>query len=498
MSAAAQSRGSQGPSGMSEHAYLVFFVTSLALLMASVDGTIVNVGLRTMQSELNTNIALLGWTLTGYTLTQTIAMPLAGKLSDEWGRKRLFLGAVVIFTLSSAAAGLAPSVHLLIVFRVFQAIGGGAFLPSATGIVSDAFGDKRGTAIGLFTSIFPLGGIIGPNLGGFLLDHTTWRWIFYVNVPIGILLLVLGVFVLPNTKIVSNVKRSVDVMGASYFAASMLGVLYGMTELANNPNATSDPMMWASFGTGLVMLVLFLRHETRTPAPMIELELLKWRPFAAANAYNFLYGVAAFGLFSFIPYYASYAYNMTPGESGLILTPRSIAMATLSTVSSFFLIRVGYRKPMILGALVVALSLILMSQGWHDITLFGWHVPNLMLLGAITTISGLGVGLGGPASNNASLDLVPEKVAAVAGLRGMFRSTGGTLGTALITLYLSHQTDAGVGLQHIFVILAVVLVATIPIVFLIPERGQIPAGRPVDTTSPSGARPVMDVVEVGE
>jgi len=151
---------------MSDHPYLVFFVTSLALLMASVDGTIVNVGLRTMQSELHTNIALLGWTLTGYTLTQTIAMPLAGKLSDEWGRKRLFLGAVLIFTLSSVAAGLAPNVQLLIVFRVFQAIGGGAFLPSATGIVSDAFGEKRGTAIGLFTSIFPLGGIIGPNLGG--------------------------------------------------------------------------------------------------------------------------------------------------------------------------------------------------------------------------------------------------------------------------------------------------------------------------------------------
>jgi MFS family permease len=363
--------------------------------------------------------------------------------------------------------------------------------------VSDAFGERRGMAIGLFTSIFPLGGIVGPNLGGFLLDHASWRWIFYVNVPIGLLLVGLGLFVLPNSKAMS-VRRAVDVMGASYFAASMLGVLYGMTDLANNANATSDPVMWVSFATGFVMLGLFLRHETRTPAPMIELELLKWRPFAAANAYNFLYGVAAFGLFSFIPYYASYAYDMTPGESGLILTPRSIAMAILSTVSSFFLIRVGYRKPMILGVLVVALSLILMSQGWHNVTLFGWHMPNLMLLAVFTTISGLGVGIGGPASNNASLDLVPEKVAAVAGLRGMFRSTGGTLGTAAITLYLSHQRDAGVGLQHIFVILALVLIAVIPIVFLIPERGQIPAGRPIDSSTPPGGRSVIDVVEAAE
>jgi EmrB/QacA subfamily drug resistance transporter len=477
--------GTRPQRGTLAHPYVVFAVTALALLMGSVDGTIVNVGLRTMEAELNTNIALLGWTLTGYTLTQTIIMPLAGKLSDEWGRKRLFLGAVAVFTISSAAAGLAPNVYFLIVFRVLQAIGGGAFLPSATGIVSDAFGERRGTAIGLFTSIFPLGGIIGPNLGGFLLDHTTWRWIFYVNVPIGVLLLVMGLFVLPASRPAAS-QRKVDVMGASYFAAAMFGVLYGMTNLATNSNASHDPVMWISFGTGLLMLVLFLSHEMRTPAPMIELELLKWRPFAAANAYNFLYGVAAFGLFSFIPYYASYAYNMTPGESGLILTPRSIAMASMSTVSSFLLFRAGYRKPMILGVLVVAASLVLMSRGFHDVVLFGWHMPNLLMLALIVTLSGLGVGIGGPASNNASLDLVPEKVAAVAGLRGMFRSTGGTLGTAAITLYLSHQPDPGIALQHIFLALAVVLCGVIPFVFLIPERGEVLIGRPAEEGAAGG------------
>src|SRR5207245_2692617 len=112
-----------------------------------------------------------GWSLTAYALTQTIIMPVAGKLSDEWGRKPLFLGSVVLFTLSSMACGLAPNVYFLIFFRVLQAIGGGAFFPSATGIVSDAFGEKRMMALGLFTSIFPLGGILGPNIGGFIIDH---------------------------------------------------------------------------------------------------------------------------------------------------------------------------------------------------------------------------------------------------------------------------------------------------------------------------------------
>lgn len=479
MATASTARGGH-TSGSAHHPYLVFAVTALALLMAAVDGTIVNVGLRTMESELHTSIALLGWTLTGYTLTQTIVMPLAGKLSDDWGRKRLFLGAVATFTLASAAAGLAPNIYVLIVCRVVQAIGGGAFLPSATGIVSDAFGARRGTAIGLFTSIFPLGGILGPNLGGFLLDHASWRWIFYVNVPIGLLLLGLGLFILPASRAAAS-QRKVDVMGAAYFAAAMFGVLYGMTTLATDAHAIGDPVMWTSFGTGAVALVLFIRHEMRTPAPMIEMELLRWRPFAAANAYNFLYGMVVFGLFSFVPYYASYAYHMTPGESGLILTPRSVAMALASTVSSLFIIRAGYRKPMIGGVLLVTASLLLMSRGLHDVTWLGAHVPNLMLLALLVTVSGLGVGIGGPASNNAALDLVPDKVAAVAGMRGMFRSTGGTLGTAAITLYLSHQGDLGVGLQHVFLILAVILLAVIPIVYLIPERGTTLADRPVET-----------------
>src|SRR5262245_1349773 len=168
---------------MVQRKYLIFGLVALALLMSSIDATIVAVGLPAMRESFGTSILLIGWTLTAYQLGQLIVLPLAGKLSDELGRKRVFLGAVAIFTTASFLCGIAPNVETLIVFRVLQALGGGAFLPSCTGIISDTFQEKRGQAIGLFSSIFPIGGVIGPNIGGVIIDTLSWRYIFYVNVP---------------------------------------------------------------------------------------------------------------------------------------------------------------------------------------------------------------------------------------------------------------------------------------------------------------------------
>lgn len=186
--------------------YLIFAIVSMALLMSAIDATIVSVSLPTLEKDLQTNLAWVGWTLNGYQLA--------------WGRKRLFLGAVVLFTASSMLAGLAPNIYWLIVFRVLQGLGGGAFMPSATGIISDAFTKRRATAIGLFGSIFPIGGILGPNLGGFIIDHFSWRWIFYVNVPIGIALFVLGLAMLPKDATVS--KSRIDMVGATLFGMGMV------------------------------------------------------------------------------------------------------------------------------------------------------------------------------------------------------------------------------------------------------------------------------------
>ncbi len=451
---------------------VIFAVVAPALLMSSIDSTIVAVGLPALLQELHTTLALVAWTLTSYQLTQTIVMPLAGKISDDWGRKPIFLGAVALFTCGSIGAGLSPNIYILIICRVLQALGGGAFLPSATGIVSEAFGERRQTAIGLFTSIFPLGGIIGPNIGGFIIDNMSWRWIFFVNVPIGILLLIVGSMVLPKDEPREASRHGVDLNGVGLFAGAMFALLYAMTDLANNPGHVSSVMPWIFVGLAVVLFILFLRQESRAREPMIELTLLRWRPFFAANVYNFLYGAAAFGFFSFIPYYATVAYGMSAGQDGAILTPRSITMAVFSTMSSFFVIRSGYRAPMIVGALCVSISLFLLSRGIHSFALFGLATPAIVLLALQVMIAGMGMGISGPASQNAALDLIPEKVAAVAGIRGMFRSTGGVLGTAGITLAVSQFHDKAVGMQDIFLVLSLFILLTIPVVFFIPDMAR--------------------------
>src|ERR1700733_13592628 len=172
--------------------YVVFTIVSLALMMASVDQTIVATALPALQHDLHAQVNWSSWTITIYALGQILVMPLAGKIGDQYGRKKIFLGAACLFTIASLCCGFADNIYLLVTLRGFQAIGGGAFMPSATGIVSWQFGPDRDRAVGLFSRFFPVGGIIGPILGGVFVTYWSWRGIFFVNVPIGLVLVVLG------------------------------------------------------------------------------------------------------------------------------------------------------------------------------------------------------------------------------------------------------------------------------------------------------------------
>ena len=163
----------------------MFGIVSIALLMASIDQTIVSTALPSIQHDLRAQINWSGWTITIYALGQVLAMPMAGKLADQFGRKKVFLAAATVFTVTSLCCGLANDIYTLVALRALQALGGGAFMPSAAGIVSDHFGRNRDRAVGMFASIFPIGGIIGPIMGGFFVTYWSWRGIFLINVPPG-------------------------------------------------------------------------------------------------------------------------------------------------------------------------------------------------------------------------------------------------------------------------------------------------------------------------
>ena len=190
--AAGASSGRHGPGEPLARRRLIFAIVSMGLFMSSVDQTIVATALPAIERELHAPINWSGWTITIYALGQVLAMPMAGKISDMYGRKKVYLIAIVLFTVTSLACGLATNIYVLVSLRVLQALGGGALMPSATGIVSDHFGRDRDRALGMFTSIFPIGGIVGPIIGGVFVAWWSWRGIFLVNVPIGIVLLVLA------------------------------------------------------------------------------------------------------------------------------------------------------------------------------------------------------------------------------------------------------------------------------------------------------------------
>ncbi len=438
--------------------YLVFAVSSVALLMSSIDSTIVATALPSLTRELHTSIAWSSWTITAYLLGQTVAMPLTGRLSDGLGRWRTFLVFVAVFTLASLCSGLAPNVFALIAFRFIQALGGGGFMPSASGAVADRFGRDRDHAIGLFSSVFPLGAIIGPALGVFIVTYWSWRWIFFINVPVGLLLLVLIRWLLPATP--ASHRRRVDVTGAALMTGALLGLMLGLNQLGDR--GPRSPVPWLLLALAAALVAAFLRHEARAPSPILPPALLRRRAFAVVNSLNLLYGAAAFGVFSFVPLFAQVAYGMRPLQAGLLLTARAVGMIVIAVVASLTIRRTGYRLPMAAGFAVVASGLVMMALAPLLTSAFGW-------LALASLLCGVGVGLAGPASNNAALELMPDQVAAITGLRGMFRQVGGIVSISLIALAIGPGSNEGAGLRRAFVVVAILAVAGIPAIAGVPD-----------------------------
>jgi EmrB/QacA subfamily drug resistance transporter len=439
----------------------VFGIVSLGLLMASVDQTIVATALPTMQRDLHAQVNWSSWTITVYALAQILVMPLAGKIGDHYGRKRVFLGAVVLFTVASLCCGLANDIYLLVVLRAVQAIGGGAFMPSATGIVSEQFGRDRDRALGLFASVFPVGGVIGPVLGGVFVTYWSWRGIFLVNVPIGVVLLLLGLRFIPRTE--RQQQSRLDLTGVLLLGTTLLPAMLGVAYLGTG---ASSPLDIRFLGPELVAagsLVLFARHSSRAAAPFIPARLMVGHGFGVMNVLNFFFGSASLGFGALVPLYAEQRYGIRSLEAGTLLTARAVAMGVMAAVAVAVLRRTGYRWPMLVGfSATVAGTVALAVQPWH-FSAYSW-------LAIAAGVSGLGMGLCTPSANNATMSLAPDQTSAVAGLRGMFRQTGGITAISVTTAILARSADPGIELSHIFLVYAVILVCILPLILRVPDQ----------------------------
>ena len=440
---------------------LVFGIVSIGLFMASIDQTIVATALPDIERDLRASVNWSAWTITIYALGQVIAMPMAGKLSDIYGRKTVFLVATAVFTISSLCCGFAGNIVVLLIPRFIQALGGGAFMPSATGIVSDHFGSERDRAVGMFTSILPVGGIIGPIIGGVFVTYWSWRGIFLVNVPIGIVLIVLTARYIPRSS--PRAHDSIDAKGIGLLALMIVAAMFGVSYLGSGQTSLDSPVFLGCEVVALAALAAFVRHSRRHPAPFVSYRLLRGRGFGVMNLINFVYGAAALGFAALVPLYAQDRYRIAALGAGTLLTARAIGMIAIAGAAAMALRRTGYRLPMIAGFVILAGGLVMMALAPAGLSPYAW-----LAIGAAVTGCGMGVSV--PASNNASLQLAPDQVAAIAGLRGMFRQSGAITAVSITTALVARSSQPGLVEARVFFAFAILLIAILPLIALVPDH----------------------------
>ncbi len=453
--------------------FLLYGLCVVGVGMFAIESSIVAVALPTMVTELNTTVPLITWTLAGYTLAQVALQPAIAKLTDNFGRNRVFLICVFIFTLSSLLCAVAPNVWVLIAFRVLQAVGGSGQMPAATGIVVSSYpAHQRERLIGLFTSILPIGAILGPNLGGLILTEFSWRGIFFINIPIGLTILLL----LRNRFAVDKPparEKPIDFVGIVLFAASISSLMIALTSLGSDASALYGVQFWALLVGFVVLGWFFVRQERRAVDPMLDFGITVRRPFLQVNLYNFLYGMGLFSVMAFVPYYAETKYFMTPAQSGLLLTPRSIMMIVMSTIAAVWLLPYGYRKPMIIGVSIAVVGLLLLGLEPDNVQIGPLALSPFWQIALSMTLCGIGMGTSAPAANNSGIALLPRLAASMAALRAMIRSLGGVLGQGLVVVMMEFAPSHTIGLQHAFVAFGLLLFLCVPVVLTIPELGAV-------------------------
>jgi EmrB/QacA subfamily drug resistance transporter len=428
--------------------------------MSSLDGTIVATGLPTLRHALHTRINWASWTMTGYQLGLVVAMPIAGRVADNFGRKRVFLAAAVLFTGSSLLCGLAVNIGMLIALRFLQAAGGAAFMPAASGIVMEAFGRNRNRALGMFSSIFPLGALVGPVVGGIIISTWSWRGVFLVNVPIGVTFTLLAWRFLPSST--SSRSGRPDVAGALLLGGGIVGLMLAITDVGNRTVDVTSPACTIPLAVAVVCGWAFLHRCSRVADPLIPVHLLRGRVFQATNGINVVWGACAIGFGSLVPLFAEDRFGLTPLASGTLLTARAVGEIVLAVSASVLIHRTGYRSPIIVGILFISGGMVMIATRPEVLSPYAW-----LAVGA--TLCGLGTGMSAPAANNASIELAPDDVGAITGLRGAARQGGAILSISLATSVAAHTGHEVQTLTQAFFILSALLVCMVPLVFLVPD-----------------------------
>ena len=400
---------------------LLFTALLLVMLLGALDQTIVSTALPTIVGELG-GLESLSWVVTSYLLTSTIVVPLYGKFGDLFGRKVVIQASILIFLAGSVLCGVAQDMTQLIVLRALQGLGGGGLMVVTMAAIADVIPPaERGRYQGLFGGVFGLATVVGPLLGGFIVEHLSWRWIFYINVPLGVLaLIVIGLVFKP---LVAHVKHKIDYMGAAFLAASLTCIIL-FTSQGGTLLPWSSPQLWFTLALGFITLGGFIYEERLADEPIMPLELFRERTFVLSGLIGFIIGFSLFGAITFLPLYLQVAKGSTPSQAGLQVLPMMAGILSTSIISGRLISRIGkYRWFPICGTAIVACGMFLLSTLQLDTPLHTMYLFMLLL--------GLGLGMVMQVLVLAVQNAVPFKNIGVATSGAtLFRSIGGSVGVA--------------------------------------------------------------------
>ncbi len=402
--------------------WYVMAAVAMGVFLATIDGSIVNIALPTLVDSLSTDFATVQWVVLSYLLTLSTLLLSVGRLGDIRGKKRIYGAGFIVFTVGSLLCGISNSVYMLIAMRVLQGIGAAMILALGPAIITEAFpANERGKSLGLIGSIVSIGIITGPVLGGLILGRLSWHWIFFVNLPVGLL----GIWMVRRyvPDIPPNAGKTFDYLGAGALFISLLTLLLGLT--FGQQMGFSEPIVIALLSAWLVFLALFIITELRVQEPMIDLRLFRNGLFSINLITGFLTFVAISGTILLLPFYLQNVRGLNIQTVGLMLMVTPIALGIVAPLSGSLSDRIGSRPVTVVGLIVLVFGYLSMSTLGADTSLFG-YVLRLFPIG-------LGMGIFQSPNNSAIMGAVPKRALGVASsLLAETRTLGSVVGVAVL------------------------------------------------------------------